>query len=93
MTQIGHAKISINKYACLSKKTIDKCIWFHIIRIQDFEYKFTQPARAVTAYPVLNISFGLASRIHFFEAFRQKAPELRGKFRWGKFIFLFEDLN
>ena len=29
------------------------------------------------AYPMLNISFELAQRIHFFEAFQQKGPELR----------------
>ena len=36
-----------NKYACLSKKDAnsckvsrsDKCMWFHITKIQDFEYK------------------------------------------------------
>ena len=38
---------------------------------------FTQPVGAVTAYQMLNISFELAERIYFFEAFSQKEPELR----------------
>ena len=38
---------------------------------------FTQSARTVTAYPVLNVSFEMAEGIHLFEAFLKKRPGLR----------------
>ena len=43
-----HQYANMHKYACLSTKKIangcqvskfDKCMWFYIIKIQDFEYK------------------------------------------------------